>query len=229
MKRSRTRSADSCSQLVRAYEGIRARIVEGSYHGGDPLTEEVLARSHGTSRTPVREALARLSQEGFVERVPGRGYFVAPVTVQVVRDTFEIRRLLEGTTASRAAELATDAERRELEALADYRYTPHDPAGYRRAEAANARFHMAIAVASRNQLAARLVQQCLAQMDRFISLGLDVAPLPEEATRDHHAILRAILQRDPTAARVAMQTHLDRSSTVLVHGLLHGHLAGVRT
>jgi DNA-binding GntR family transcriptional regulator len=227
VKRSRTRSTDSCSQLLRAYDGIRTHIVDGTYRSGDPLAEVVLARSHGTSRTPVREALARLAQEGFVERVPGRGYFVAHVTVQVVRDTFEVRRLLEGTTAARAAELATDAERDELAALAEYRYTPSDRSGYRRAEAANARFHMAIAAASRNQLAERLVQQCLAQMDRFISLGVDVAPLPDEATRDHHAIVRAIAQRDGAAARDAMQAHLDRSSSVLIEALLRGNLAEV--
>jgi DNA-binding GntR family transcriptional regulator len=227
VKRPRARSADPCSQLLRAYDGIRFRIVDGTYRGGDPLTEELLARSHGTSRTPVREALARLAQEGYVERVPGRGYFVARITVQLVRDTFEIRRLLEGTTAARAAELATDAERHELVSLADYRYAPHDSAGYRRAEIANARFHLKIAAASRNQLAARLVQQCLAQMDRFISLGVDVAPLPGEATRDHHAIVHAIVQRDPGGAQLAMQSHLDRSSSVLVNALLRGTLAGV--
>lgn len=227
MKRSRPRSTDSRSQLVRAYEGIRSHIVDGTYRGGDPLTEELLARSHGTSRTPVREALAQLAQDGYVERVPGRGYSVARVTVQLVRDTFEVRRLLEGNTAARAAELATGPERERLAALADYRFSPNDRAGYRRAEIANARFHMAIAAASRNQLAERLVLQCLAQMDRFISLGIDVAPLPEEATRDHRAILRAIDQRDPTAARVAMQAHLDRSSSVLVQALLRGTLTGV--
>lgn len=229
MKRPRSRSTDPCSQLLRAYEGIRSRIADGTYRGGDPLTEELLARAHGTSRTPVREALARLSQEGYVERVPRRGYFVCRITVQLVRDTFEVRRLLEGTTAARAAELATGEERERLATLAEYRFSTSDAVSFRRAEAANARFHLAIATASRNQLAAGLVKQCLMQMDRFIALGLDVAPLPEEATQDHHRIVRAIIERDPTAARVAMQAHLDRSSSVLTHALLSGNLAGVTT
>jgi DNA-binding GntR family transcriptional regulator len=211
--------------VARAYEGIRARIVDGSYRGGAPLIEEVLARSHGTSRTPVREALARLAQDGYVERIPGRGYVVARVTVQLVRDTFEIRRLLEGTTAARAAERASDAEREHLATLAEYRYTLNDSASYRRAEVANARFHMAIAAASRNQLAAGLIQQCLAQLDRFISLGLNVAPLPDEATRDHLQIVHAIINRDAAGAQSAMESHLDRSSSVLVAALLHGDLA----
>ncbi len=227
MRRPSSRNTDPCSQLLRAYEGIRSRIVDGTYHGGAPLTEEFLARALGTSRTPVREALARLSQDGYVDRIPGRGYFVAPVTLQLIRDTFEIRRLLEGNTAARAAELASTAEREELTRLAEYRYATGDASGYRRAEAANARFHLAIASASRNQLAERLVRQCLMQMDRFISLGVDVAPLPEEATRDHHQIVAAIVRRDPSAAQAAMEAHLDRSSAVLTRALLRGDVAGV--
>lgn len=225
--RQRVRRTDPRSQALRAYEAIRAAIVEGTYGSGDPLAEEVLARTHGTSRTPIREALARLAQDGYIERVHGRGYFVGRITVQLVRDTFEVRRVLEGTTAARAAQLATPAERDELLALADYHFEPNDARAYRRAEVANARFHTAIAAASRNQLAARLVQQCLLQMERFIALGINVAPLPAEATRDHHAIVRAIVAGDAAAAQAAMESHLDRSSSVLVHALLRSDIAGV--
>ncbi len=228
MRRTPSRTPGPRPQLLRAYEGIRARIVDGTYRGGTPLAEEALARALGTSRTPVREALARLAQDGFVDRISGRGYFAAPVTLQLVRDTFEIRRLLEGATAARAADLATQQERQDLERLAEYHYSVGDTAGYRRAEEANARFHLAIAAASHNQLAERLVRQCLIQMDRFISLGADVAPLPEEATRDHHAIVEEIVRRDPAAARAAMEAHLDRSSALLTSALLGGDLAGVR-
>ena len=228
MRRPPSRSTDPCAQLLRAYEGIRTRIVDGSYRGGSPLTEELLARALGTSRTPVREALSRLFQDGYVERIPGRGYFVTPITVQLVRDTFEIRRLLEATTAARAAEFASDAEREELTRLAEYRYVAGDAASYRGAEAANARFHLAIASASRNHLAERLVRQCLMQMDRFVSLGAHLASLPEAATRDHHQIVDAILKRNATGARAAMEAHLDRSSSVLTSALLGNELKGVQ-
>lgn len=220
MKRPRT--PEAASQLDRAYDGIRSRVVDGTYAGGTPLAEELLARVHGTSRTPVREALARLSQEGYVDRVPGRGYFVARVTVQLIRDTFEIRRLLEGRTAARAAQYATADERTNLARLAEYRYEAGDLAGYRRAEAANEHFHAAIATASHNQVAERLVKHCLMQMHRFIALGVDVSTLPNEANRDHQLIVQAIIDRDPAAAQAAMDAHLERSSGVLSEALLHG-------
>ena len=73
------------------------------------------------SRTPIREGLARLWQEGYLERVVGHGYFVARVTVQQIHDTFDVRRLLEGAAAARAAELATTEEIEKLRRLARFR------------------------------------------------------------------------------------------------------------
>lgn len=216
--------SDATSQVERAYLGIRSRIIDGSYPSGAPLSEPTLARHHGTSRTPVREALARLAEEGYVDRVPGRGYSVSRVTVQLIRETFDIRRLLEVAMATRAAEVASDEERREIARLAGFHYNVGDLASYRRAEAANARFHLAITSASHNRFAERLVRQCLLQMDRFISIGANIAPLSEEANRDHLAIADAIGRRDPQRAGRAMEAHLDRSRRVLTSALLSGDL-----
>ncbi len=94
--------------MERAYRDLKAGIVEGRYRPGASLSEVGLASEHGMSRTPIREGLARLWQEGYLDRVVGHGYFVARVTVQQIHDTFDVRRLLEGAAAARAAELATD-------------------------------------------------------------------------------------------------------------------------
>ena len=95
------------------------------------------------SRTPIREGLARLWQEGYLDRVVGHGYFVARVTVQQIHDTFDVRRLLEGAAAARAAELATPDDVDRLRRLALV------PIGagqdYRQSETANVQFHLAIA------------------------------------------------------------------------------------
>jgi DNA-binding GntR family transcriptional regulator len=227
MARHQRSSVPEPSQFERAYEGIKARIVDGSYRHGSPLSENMLARLHGTSRTPVREALARLVQEGFVERVAGRGYFVARITVQLIRDTFDVRRLLEAAAAGRAADVASPQEVARLEQLAEFRYAAVDPVSYRQAESANTDFHLAVATASHNRLAADLIRDCLRQMDRFMSLVFDLDPFQEESSREHHAIVDAVRRRDPAAARAAMEAHLDRSSRLMQEALLHGDLAGV--
>lgn len=85
-------AADTASQVERAYKSIKTKIIEGLYAPGAPLSEPVLAAAHGMSRTPIREGLSRLWQEGYLDRIQGRGYFVARVTVQSVHDTFDVRR-----------------------------------------------------------------------------------------------------------------------------------------
>src|SRR6478735_12662791 len=105
-----TRRAEDAPHVERAYRNLKAGIVEGRYRPGAALSEVSLATEHGMSRTPIREGLARLWQEGYLDRVVGHGYFVGRVTVQQIHDTFDVRRLLEGAAAARAAELATDTD-----------------------------------------------------------------------------------------------------------------------
>jgi DNA-binding GntR family transcriptional regulator len=225
-------AAPESPQVERAYQNIKLGIVRGRYAPGAPLSEVSLAREHGMSRTPVREGLARLWQERYLDRVVGHGYFVARVTVQSIHDTFDVRRLLEGAAAARAAERATDEE---IEAMRRFAVIPasgdtgsaRGVPDYRAAEEANARFHMAIAAAARNTLAQELIERCLAQVDRFMSLGVQFGPFQEGATAAHLEIVDAIARRDPDASRARMEEHLDCGSQRMKDALLRGQLSAV--
>lgn len=220
MKRVRL-VAPERSQAERVYGDIKARILDGRYRPGHPLSEVTLANAHGTSRTPVREVLSRLLQEGWVERVPNRGYSVTRVTLRAVQEAFEVRRLLEGAAAAGAARHADAAEIDRLRRLADAD-TDLRAANFRRAEAANRAFHQAVAAASHNQMAANLIAHCMAQMDRVLALGVNAQPL-QQGTRDEHlAIVEAIARRDPNGSRQAMEDHLDRCQELLRRALFHG-------
>ena len=131
MKARRPAAArDDAPHVERAYRDLKAGIVKGRYRPGASLSEVSLASEHGMSRTPIREGLARLWQEGYLERVVGHGYFVARVTVQQIHDTFDVRRLLEGAAAARAAELATpeDVDRLRQPGPRPHRRQPGLPA-----------------------------------------------------------------------------------------------------
>jgi DNA-binding GntR family transcriptional regulator len=229
-------TASEASQVERAYREIKRGIVEGRYRPGMPMSEVMLARELGMSRTPVREGLARLRQEQYLDRVAGHGYFVARVTVQSIHDTFDVRRVLEGSAAAWAAERATDQEIEELRRLASLPQTnaadaPRSrsdaPGEYRSAEAANVRFHLAIAAAARNTLAMELIDRCLAKVDRFMSLGVNFGPFHHGATEAHLLIVDAIARRDPDAARRRMEEHLDCGSLLMKEALLRGQLTAV--
>jgi GntR family transcriptional regulator, rspAB operon transcriptional repressor len=236
---NRTPSSADAPQVERAFRSIKAGIVEGRYRPGSPLSEVVLARELNMSRTPVREGLARLWQEHYLDRVVGHGYFVARVTVQSIHETFDVRRVLEGAAAAWAAERATEEEIEHMRGLAilpegepvvtpSERRTRHDaPEEYRDAEAANVRFHLAIAAAARNMLAMELIERCLAKVDRFMSLGVHFGPFQQGATEAHLAIVDAIASRNAGAARARMEEHLDCGSRLMKDALLHGQLTQV--
>jgi len=214
--------AESASQVDRAYAQIKAGIIDGLYPPGAALSEPTLATAHGMSRTPIREGLSRLWQEGYLDRVPGRGYFVARVTVQSINDTFDVRRLLEGAAVARAAELATPDDVGLLRELAEL------PArDYREAEVANARFHLAIARTARNTLATELIERCLAQIDRFLSLGASPSQFQAGASEAHLQIVDAIARHDAAAARALMEDHLDCGSNRMKDALVRGEIHGV--
>jgi len=214
------------SHVERVHMEVRHRIVHGGYAPGVPLSEAKLARELRASRTPVREALSRLLEEGYVERIPRRGFFVARVTVAMIHNVFEIRRLLEGAAAARAAELATPEDLGRLRALADYRYAD-GVAANRKAYEINAQFHTAVAAATRNGLLVDLVRNCIDQVTRFMALGVSLQTFQEAASDEHLAIVDAIEQKDPAAARRAAEQHLDASSRFLMKALMNGDIRGV--
>lgn len=227
MAKARTRSARPSDgpHVERAYRNLKAGIVEGRYRPGAPLSEVSLASEHGMSRTPIREGLARLWQEGYLDRVVGHGYFVSRVTVQQIHDTFDVRRLLEGAAAARAAELAGEAEVAHLRGLAPVPLISSQ--AYRLAESANVHFHLAIARCARNGLACDLIERLLAQVDRFMLLGVSFGPFQEGATGAHLDIVEAIARHDAAGARARMEEHLDCGSRLMKDALMRGHLTAV--
>lgn len=212
------------THVDRAYAEIRQRIIDGFYPPGRPLSEVSLANAHGMSRTPVREALSRLCHERYVERMAGRGFFVSRVTVQAINDTFEVRRLLEGWAAGRAAERATPEAINRMRTLAERQ---DDEVSGVEAGNNNRHFHLAVAAAAGNYLAADQIEQCLAQIDRFITLGVGFAPFKTGSGAAHSEIVAAIEARDPAAARHLMEEHLDRGLALMRDAVVAGAFANV--
>lgn len=102
----------------RAYNTLRAGIIEGVHPPGARVIEQDVAASAGVSRTPVREALRRLEAEGLLRFEPHRGAFVTSWSVQDAEDIFELRSMLEGYGARLAAAKATAEDTARLRMLA---------------------------------------------------------------------------------------------------------------
>lgn len=134
----------------RATYELRQRIVGGELPGGTRLYEVALAEELDISRTPVREAMSRLAEEGLLERARGGGFVVRSFTYRDVIDAIELRGVLEGTAARLAAERGTHPDDikkiREIVDQIDTCFGANDePADFDRYSELNAAFHTALA------------------------------------------------------------------------------------
>lgn len=216
------------SQTDRVYVAINQAIIDGSLPPGAVLSEGDLARTYGTSRTPVREALTRLLAEGgLVERVHNRGYTVARLSMKQLQDVFNIRRLLEAESARLAA--TGDPDLATLRRYAQYRYAVHDAASYREAMDQNTRFHLSIAEASGNSLLTELLGYCLSRMTRFLTIGVRLPESARKATHEEHLkLVDAIEAKDPERAAELVRAHLDRTLGLMLAELVSSARVALR-
>lgn len=217
----------SLPRTERVYAEIKWRIVYGQYHPGRHLSEATLGRLHKVSRTPVREALSRLLEERYVQWEPGRGFVIAPITVAMVRNTFEVRRILEVAAAEAAARSATPQDNRTMRDLECAPYTPADTESYRNALAQNMRFHIAVAASSHNDLLVDQIRYCLMHVDRVLSLGANFARLHKDSAEEHARIVDAVEKHEVDKARRAMAKHLERSEHFAMEAVMSGQIRGI--
>jgi GntR family transcriptional regulator, rspAB operon transcriptional repressor len=199
---------------VRVYNAMKRDIIRGVHPPGEPLNEKDLANQYKASRTPVREAALRLQEERLLRIVPNRGYFVSPITLQELTDIYEYRAAVECAAAELAARKATDSELlQKLVELAETPYQTDSIESYMRFIEADTVFHVGIARLSRNQLLIRAVNEARCQMERIMYAAIDIHYFGEVPTREHRAIMKAIVEQDPDAARRHMYDHIVQSKS----------------
>ena len=208
---SRAAPGGEVSAAKQAYARIRRDIVSGALAPGERLTEQRVATELGLSRTPVRDAIRRLTHEGFIERGAGYSTRVARFPEDELDQLFQIRALLEAYAARRAARLATAEEVAELRRLADEmsaRTPPCDEDDLHAISQANERFHRAVLAAARSP---RLSVLLAAAIDVGVVARTYRSYAPrdlERSSRHHHEIVDAIAARAPEWAASAMTSHV---------------------
>lgn len=203
-----------------AYGILRQRIITGDLPPGAEVSELELAEQLSMSKTPVREALARLGLEGMVEAFPRRGYRVSAVTIKDMNDLFVVRAMLEGTVGAMAALNLSDAELDRLDALADASYVIEENVSVEAFIGVNEDFHTAIALASGNPRLAALVIGHLKECARFFYMGARVRDVNPETSTDHHQIVAVLRRHDAEEARRAMVEHNENTRRGLLQALV---------
>jgi DNA-binding GntR family transcriptional regulator len=190
-------------------EAVRAAIVQGEYAPGQRLIETDLCERFGTSRFIARAALQELSAQGLVEFQRNRGARVREISLGEAIEITEVRKLLEGLEAARAAERISRAEAAVLRGIVKDMRTAVKGSELLRYSELNARLHAAIRDISAHETSARLLRQLRDQTVRHqFSLSL-VPGRPAVSLPQHEAIVAAVTARDPAAAERAMHDHLQ--------------------
>jgi DNA-binding GntR family transcriptional regulator len=195
------------SLAEKAYVAIRRLIVTLELGPGSVINERELVEQLGIGRTPVREALRRLAQEGLVEVYPRRGMFVTDVDVRNLALISEVRAALEPEAARLAAERATDAERAELEELLDA--LDAGASDDQALMALDERIHRAVYRCARNDLLTTTLEQYYVLALRIWTLALDRQHELKDAVQEHRALLEAIHDGDGERAAATMRAHVE--------------------
>ena len=211
-----------------AYKAILKRLYSGSSLPGTRLSDEVIAKEIGISRSPVREAISRLASEGIVEYQPRRGAFIRVPTRQEIEDLFEARLALEGFAAARAAEVVRDEDLAELEdfnkkLLATVQACRQRPSKIAdrplvdRFLKADFRFHQKIVDILGNNTIMAMINECRILSRLFAHMTMDHdLHLMAHTYRQHTALLRAIRRRDSQGAAHWMNYHIKSTAKTVL-------------
>ena len=203
----------------KAYLIVKEMIYDRRLAPGDKICQEKLAAELGISRTPLISALKYLEKEKLVEAKPRRGFFVRAFDRNEMISIFELREVLEGLAARRAAMTITDAQIGRLRQYFCAFSTQVPITDYRDYCREDRRFHNYITqIASREFLESILSTYNIISFSyqRLGSAGL--VRTPDETLDEHLAIIEAICRRNPEEAETMMRRHFQRSIVHLNKG-----------
>lgn len=195
----------SITLKAKAYEHIKNLIIEGKLLPGDIIDEKKLSSELSISRTPVHEALSQLSQDGFLTIMPRRGTIVSHISIQDVRDVYEMRKLIE----PQALKLALpNIDKKKLEEFKDIykgkkKVRDLDP---------DASFHNYLASCTHNKLLIKCIEDLMVKSARIRTLSSKkVNERLEGSYSEHIAIIDYLVKGDAAKAEDAMLSHLKKS------------------
>jgi DNA-binding GntR family transcriptional regulator len=205
----------------RAAEKLRQAIFEGRYPPGARLVERKLAAELGISHIPVREALARLADEGLVERLPRRGCRVAALTVDELLEISSVRTVLEQLVATRVQQHWTPRVEAELRTVVAEMVTAARRGDVRAVFDIDGRLHERLWRLSEHGVLIELVSQLRGRIHGFLRAAI-VALEPEDL--EQHAILHGVLldalaSGDPERAQRVMASHIEMAASRISAGL----------
>jgi DNA-binding GntR family transcriptional regulator len=196
-------------------EILRESIASGEFVPGQRLVEADLCEQYDATRGAVRSALQELASESLVETHRHKGARVRAVSVAAAIEITEVRAVLEGFSAAKAAERLTPAQAEVLREIGVTMRTAVEKGDYDQYSELNAKMHAMVREIAAHPTSEDIIVRLRAQVVRH-QFRLSRRPgRPSQSLPQHEAIIAAILARDPQAAREAMERHLHSVAEAL--------------
>ena len=222
----RNLGAEHANLDQKVHQILKNMIIDRQLLPGQKIPQEKIARELGVSRTPLIAALKYLEQEKLVASKPRRGFYVRLFSKAEMVNIFELREVLEGLTARRAAQKVNDAEIERLKqffAQFDLEQPISDYKAYSREDR---HFHTFV-----TQIGAKEFLKSILETTNIISFSYQLVNSeglvrsPDETIHEHLAVIEAIGRRDPKAAESLMRRHFKKTIAALTRELSAGKAA----
>ena len=200
----------------KVYLALEDAILSGEYKRGDALTEMSLCKKLGVSRTPVRSALHRLSEEGLIEIAPNRGAIVVGMNDDDLADIYKIRIRLEGLASSMAAERMNDDEKRALAETVELSEFYLGKGDVEKLKELDTNFHIIIYKASGSRTLSKILSELHRNIRSYRKLSLTVPGRLEKSIEEHKEILAAIQSGDAKRADEITSRHIENAMNNMI-------------
>jgi DNA-binding GntR family transcriptional regulator len=206
-----------------AYERIKDALHHAGLEPGEPLSEVGLSKLLGISRTPVREALQQLAQEGLVQVIPGRAVTVASRSAKDVLDVVHLRSLLEPELARLVAEAATQQHINQLQDTIQQMEQAVQDDDYNTWSKADRVFHETMQQACPNPLLGEMIVLLRNRVHHLANTDSRSNPARLAAcTLEHRRVVEAVAKHDAKEAEQAMRDHLNQLRLSMFNQLSYG-------
>lgn len=199
----------------RAYDKLKELIVTGALEPGEMQNEKRLAEALGVSRTPVREALLELSQEGMVTFVQGKGVEICKLTPQQIREVFEIRRVIEGYIVKKIATRLTDTDIKEI----DKNIRNQEKMLLKTDRLAfieyDKQFHLYMAARIGNEQIESILNNLRDQIHLMGIRAVENDSRMKQVIEEHRAIFSGLKEQNPQKALNALIHHLENTKKII--------------
>ena len=210
----------------KVHQILKNMIMDRQLLPGEKIPQEKIAQELGVSRTPLIAALKYLEQEKLVESKPRRGFYVRLFTKEEMVSIFELREVLEGLTARRAAQKIIDAEIDMMQQFFTHFDLGLDITDFKAYSREDRQFHTYV-----TQIGAKEFLKSILETTNIISFSYQLVNSeglvrsPNETIHEHLAVIDAIAQRDPEAAETLMRRHFKKTIAALTRDLKTGEAA----